>query len=472
VLFHWAGKHGVRFAGQIRLERAGKSCRTAAAPMPDPAPAAAPAPAGSSPPEATRLRELSPQQWKSGLAAWLGWLFDGLELHLYTLVATPLVVQLLHAASAADPAVKEKSAWIQAAFLVGWALGGALFGRLGDVLGRSRALALTVLTYACCTGLCALAQTWWQLMLFRFVAALGIGGEWAVGASLLAETWPRAWRPWLAAVLQTGVNIGILAGAAVVALLSLVLPPGQERWVFLAGVVPALLVFYIRRHVPEPATWQRAEESVHHRNPGAHELFRGRIVSTTVRTTLVCALGLSAWWLFMFWHPQYFRQLLAAEGVPTGEMTRLVSIAFFLVNLLAIAGNFFSGWLAHRLGNRPAIVLMFAGLGAVFLGAFAVPRGFAALAWFWCPLAGFFSGVFGLFTMYLPPLFPTLLRTTGAGFCYNIGRLAAAAASLLFGLVAPVHDFRGALLSPACLALAATLASAWLPTRSHEDEVA
>src|SRR3954463_7502658 len=91
------------------------------------------------PPEATRLSELSPQQWRSGIAAWLGWLFDGLELHLYTLVATPLVVQLLQATSAADPAVKEKSAYSQAAFLVGWAVGGAFFGRLGDILGRSRA---------------------------------------------------------------------------------------------------------------------------------------------------------------------------------------------------------------------------------------------------------------------------------------------------------------------------------------------
>src|SRR5690242_16201895 len=100
--------------------------------------------------EATRLAEISPAQWKSGIAAWLGWFFDGLELHLYTLVATPLVVQLLHAASTADPAVKEKSAYIQAAFLIGWALGGAFFGRLGDRLGRSRTLALTVLTYALC----------------------------------------------------------------------------------------------------------------------------------------------------------------------------------------------------------------------------------------------------------------------------------------------------------------------------------
>ena len=420
--------------------------------------------------EASRLRDLSPQQWRSGIAAWLGWLFDGLELHLYTLIAAPLVVQLLAVPSAAHPVVKEKSAYIQAAFLIGWAVGGAFFGRLGDLLGRSRALALTVLTYALCTGLCAFAQTWWQLMIFRFVAALGIGGEWAVGASLLAETWPRAWRPWMAAVLQTGVNLGILLGAAVVGLLTLVLPPGAERWVFLVGVVPALLVFWIRRHVPEPETWQRAEAAAGHRNPTARDLFRGPVASTTLRTTLVCALGLSAWWLFMFWHPQHFRKLLAADGVPAGETTRLISASFFLVNFLAIAGNFAAGWAARRLGNRRAIVLFFGALTVAMIGAFAVPRGFAALAWFWCPAIGFCSGVFGLFTMYLPPLFPTLLRTTGAGFCYNIGRVAAAVASLVFGLFAPVGDFRGALLWSGALALAAMLSSCWLPMRTHEDE--
>ena len=155
-----------------------------------------------------RIRDLSPHQWKTGAAAWLGWLFDGLELHLYTLVAAPLVVGLLGAASTSDPAVKEKSAYIQAAFLVGWAVGGAFFGRLGDRLGRSRTLALTILTYALCTGLCAFAQTWWELMIFRFVAALGIGGEWAVGASLLSETWPVRWRPWLAAILQSARGRG------------------------------------------------------------------------------------------------------------------------------------------------------------------------------------------------------------------------------------------------------------------------
>jgi MFS family permease len=428
----------------------------------DPAPVRAPR-------EATQLRELSPQQWRSGIAAWLGWLFDGLELHLYTLIATPLVVQLLVVPSAADPAVKEKSAYIQAAFLVGWAVGGAFFGRLGDLLGRSRALALTVLTYALCTGLCAFAQNWWQLMIFRFVAALGIGGEWAVGASLLTETWPRAWRPWMAAVLQTGVNLGILLGAAVVGILTLVLPPGSERWVFVVGVLPALLVFWIRRHVPEPETWKRAG-AAHEKKPGARELFRGAVLSTTVRTTIVCALGLSAWWMFMFWHPQHFRRLLGADGVPAGEMTRLISASFFLVNFMAIIGNFAAGFLAKRIGNRRAIVWMFAGLALAMLGAFAVPRDFGALAWMWCPAIGFFSGSFGLFTMYLPPLFPTLLRTSGAGFCYNIGRIAAAIASLVFGLFAPVGDFRGALMWSGALAVAATLFACALPVRTYEDE--
>jgi MFS family permease len=409
-----------------------------------------------------RLGEISPRQWKSGAAAWFGWLFDGLELHLYTLVATPLVVHLLGSAGHVDSAVKEKSAYIQAAFLVGWALGGAFFGRLGDRIGRSKALSLTILTYALCTGLCAAAQTWWQLMLFRFLAALGIGGEWAVGAALLAETWPTAWRPWLSAVLQTGVNLGILVAASLVALLSFLPHPPDERWVFLVGVAPALMVFWIRRQVPEPESWRRAD-SESASKPGLRDLFRGKVASVTWHTSAVCALGLSGWWLFIFWHPQHLRRLLEATGATPVQVTRSVSIAFFAVNVAAIAGNFAAGWLASRMGNRRAIILMFLGMFGAMVGAFAAPRGFAELAWFWVPLVGFFSGVWALFTMYLPPLFPTLLRTTGAGFCYNIGRLAAAAASVLFGWTAPVGDFRLALLAASALVFAAAAWTFWLP---------
>ena len=409
------------------------------------------------PAEARRLSELTPRQWRSGTAAWLGWLFDGLDMHLYTLVAAPVVLQLIGAVSNADPGVKEKSAYIQAAFLLGWALGGSFFGRLGDILGRSRALSLTILTYAICTGLCAFAQNWWQLMLFRFIAALGIGGEWAVGASLLSETWPKAWRPWIAAMLQTGVNLGILLAAITVGVLSLVLPPGSERYVFLVGVLPAFLVFWIRRHVPEPETWQRERARADER-PRARDLFRGSVAPITLRTTTTCALALSGWWLFQFWQSQHLRRLLVDAGTDAGEVTRIVSASFFVLNAMAILGNFAAGWLAKLIGNRRAIVTFLAGLGVGIVLAFIVPRGVNALAFFWFPLAGFFSGVFALFTMYLPPLFPTLLRTTGAGFCYNIGRVAAAACTIVFGLLAPVNDYREALLYAGALAL---FASAW-----------
>jgi MFS family permease len=412
--------------------------------------------------EGSGLRAITPRQWRAGGAAWLGWLFDGLDMHLYTLVATPLVVGLLGAASAASPAVTQKAAYIQAAFLVGWAVGGGIFGRLGDLLGRSRALSLTILTYAVSTGFCAFARTWEQLLVLRFVAALGIGGEWAVGASLLTETWPRSWRPWLAAILQCGVNLGILAAATVVGLMAALPHPPADRWVFLIGVAPAFLVFWIRRRVPEPEAWIAAGLPPGPK-PGISALFRGPLAALTLRTSAVCALSLAAWWLFLFWSPQHQRQLLAHRGLSPGEITQRISAAFFLMIAVSMGGNFAAGWLARILGNRRAIQGMLLGLFGAMAGAFIVPRDFSALAWRWVPLVGFFSGVFGLFTMYLPPLFPTLLRTTGSGFCYNVGRLAAAAASVLFGWTAPVDDFRRALLISSGLALAAAIGTAWLP---------
>src|SRR5262245_48657910 len=216
-------------------------------------------------------------------------------MHLYVLVAAPFVAELLSAASAKDQQVGWYSSWIQAAFLFGWALGGGFFGRVGDRLGRSRALMLTILTYALFTGLSFFAQTWWQLLIFRFLAALGIGGEWAVGASLLSETWPRRWRPWLAAVLQTAVNLGVMLAALANFLLA-----DNPRYVFLVGVVPAFVVLWIRRAVPEPEEWQGAKKRSAHDEPGFLELFRGPVRRITVLTVLVCSLALTAHWAFLF----------------------------------------------------------------------------------------------------------------------------------------------------------------------------
>src|SRR5262249_6727299 len=144
---------------------------------------------------------------------------DGLDMHLYVLVAAPFVADLLGVTSG-NPIVGEYTPWIMAAFLFGWALGCSFFGRVADRMGRSRKLVLTILAYSLFTGLSSFAQTWWQLLILRFLAALGIGGEWAVGAALLSETWPRNWRPWIAAVLQTAVNLGVMLAALAVFLLA------------------------------------------------------------------------------------------------------------------------------------------------------------------------------------------------------------------------------------------------------------
>lgn len=419
----------------------------------------------SPPAEAPRqgLRSLSPQQWKSGIAAWLGWTFDGLELHLYTLVALPFVAQLLGGLATTDPTVGRHASIIQGAFLLGWALGGGFFGRIGDRMGRARALSLTVLTYAVFTGLSFFAQSWWQLMIFRFLAALGVGGEWAVGASLLSETWPKRWRPWIAAVLQSGVNVGILMAV----LANLLMAKHEPRYLFLVGVLPALLVFWIRKAVPETDEWQAAKVRAEHHEPKLRELFHGNVLRITLWTLFVCGVSLTAHWAFMFWHAQHLRNLPEVLAMSAEARNALVSKAMYFVIASSILGNFASAWLARWIGYRATIGVVFAVYFVAMIGAYSVARDHQALLW-WFPLIGLCQGVFGLFTMYLPPLFPTLLRTTGAGFCYNIGRVVAAFGTVFFGLLAnsasaKTVDYRLALLYASFLFIPAAVAAMFMP---------
>lgn len=409
-------------------------------------------------PQPERLRDLSAQQWKSGIAAWLGWTFDGLDMHLYTLVAAPFVAELLGLTATTDPSVGRHASIIQAAFLVGWALGGGFFGRIGDRLGRSRALCLTVLTYALFTGLSFFAQSWWHLLVFRFLSALGIGGEWAVGASLLAETWPRRWRPWIAAVLQSGVNVGVLMAV----LANLIMAHQPPRFLFLVGVLPALLVLWIRRAVPEPEEWHAAKRSARNQEPMIADLFRGSVRRTTVLVMLVCAASLSAHWAFMFWHQQHLRNLPDVLAWTPAQKNTLASQAMNIVITTSILGNFAAAWIARRIGFRRTITWMCLGYFAAMTATYVVPRDHATLLW-WLAVPGFFQGLFALFTMYLPPLFPTLLRTTGAGFSYNIGRIVAAAGTIFFGLFSQVGDYRQTLLIAGFLFLPAALIACYLP---------
>ena len=410
----------------------------------------------SSTSEATGFRSLTSQQKKSGLAAWLGWMFDGLDMHIYTLVATPFVAQLL-VLPRTDKQVGEKGALINAAFLIGWALGGAFFGRIGDVMGRSRALCLTILCYAGFTGLSAISTEWWHLMVFRFLSALGIGGEWAVGASLLSETWPKRWRPWIAATLQTAVNIGVLLAC----FFGYLFENAEPRYIFLVGVFPALIVLWIRRAVPETEEWHAARAGSE-KPPGLTDLFRGKVAKTTWIVLTICGVSLTAHWTFMFWQQKYIRDLPEIRDLSSAGQNRAAVIALMVLMAGSILGNYAAAAVARAVGYRKAVVSFCLIYGVVMGLTFLEARTHSAV------LIGFFfiglcQGVFGLFTMCLPPLFPTLLRTTGAGFCYNIGRLIAAGGTVFFGLFTKVGDVRQALLYAAILFIPAAGLACWLP---------
>jgi MFS family permease len=246
----------------------------------------------------------------------------------------------------------------------------------------------------------------------------------------------------------------------------------EPRYVFLVGVLPAVLVWWIRRHVPEPEEWAlaRAQRAVRGTlSQGVGDLFRGTLRGTTLRVIGVCACSLTAWWAVLFWSPQHLRNLPELADWESARREQLVSTAFFVTIFASVFGNFFAAILARALGYRRAIVLLCAGFLVSVAGAYGVPRGWESLRW-WIPWIGFFSGVFALFTMYLPPLFPTLLRTTGAGFCYNVGRVAAAVGTVVFGLMAQVTDLRRALVAASLLFVPAILVGWGLPElRERED---
>jgi len=293
-----------------------------------------------------------------------------------------------------------------------------------------------------------------------------------VGASLLAETWPSRWRPWLAAILQTAVNTGVLLAC----FSGWALAGAAYKYIFLVGVVPALLVLWIRRAVPEPEVWAEAQRHGDGQATGVRALFAPALRRKTVIIVAICAMGLTAHWALMFWHSAHLRTMAREAGWPRERIDVLANHALYLLTIGAIIGNFLAGWLADMIGYRRAITVFFGAYFVFMMSAYGVVRDAEAVL-FWLPFIGIAQGAFALFTMCLPPLFPTLVRTTGAGFCYNVGRVFAAIGTVTFGIFAQVGtgaaaicDHRLALLYSGFLFLpAAAVTWLWLP---EEDDVA
>lgn len=378
------------------------------------------------------LWDMTRYQWVVLFAAWLGWGFDVFDGLLFNFVA-PVCVPRLLAVPAGDPAVSRVTGAITAALLIGWATGGILFGFITDRLGRSRTLLITMLTYAIATAACALADSVWTLTAFRFVAALGIGGEWAAGASLVAEVVPERRRIAAGALLYTSAPLGIFLASLVNDIFTKRIdalaaqPDLAWRLVFLSGLVPAAFALWIRRRVREPDVWQRERGAV----PQLAELFAPGLRRATLGGLAMSLVTLVTWWGTNAFLP-FVLTFLAGPNATPATAAGAITYGTTLFNVGGLVGTFGTIPLAH-LGRRPLFALYFAGGAAAIWLTFALPWDAVTRMrlLFFDGLTVF--GVVGSFSFYLPELFPVRLRGTGSGFCFNTGRYLAALGPFLVG---------------------------------------
>jgi MFS family permease len=382
---------------------------------------------------------VTPYQWLVLFVAWLGWVFDSMDSTIYALVLHPALQNLLP--HAGGPPSEAAIGWyggiIFSIFLIGWAIGGVLFGVLADRVGRTKTMVITILVYAIFTGAAALSQNWWQLALSRFVTALGIGGEWAAGAALVAEVWPEEKRTRAAGMLQSAWAAGFLIAAAV----NLAMRSYGWRPLFLVGVAPAIVALLVRLWVREPERWQKAR-AAGHGGVSLRALFSPELRRATLVGSALAFVAVFGLWGATNWTPTLVRTLPEVARHDAARQTADVSVATMMLNVGALAGYLAFGPLADRWGRRPVFALMCAGSLVMLPLTFLAPASYLHVLLL-LPVLGFFNnGIFSGFPIYLPELYPTRLRATGAGFSFNIGRVLASAGPFVTGsLVAALGSF-------------------------------
>ena len=396
-----------------------------------------------------RFLDMNGYQWTVLFAAWLGWGFDVFDGQLFNFVAPNCVPTLLGLTIGSPEAKAATLQWtgiLTSVLLVGWAIGGIVFGQVADRIGRTRTLMLTMLLYAFGTAACAFAPNIWVLMLFRFVSSLGIGGEWAAGAAMVAEVMPESRRVEAGALLYTSAPMGLFLATFVNFQIAGVYwrnaPEVSWRYVFLSGLLPAVMAFLVRIFVKEPERWKSAASSAPH--PRISELFTDKYRAITLSGFFMAMIALIMWWSCNAFIPVVSTGLAQAtaklQNLDRAATLALVEgwkkIATNYFNLGGLIGTLLTVPAAKYLGRKTMFGLYFAGSGAAILATFGLDLApeTRLVMYFFIGLTVF--GVFGSFTYYLPELFPTRLRGTGAGFCYNSGRLIAAAGPILVGSIA------------------------------------
>jgi MFS family permease len=391
-------------------------------------------------------RELSGYHWFVISVCSMGWMFDTMAQQLFNLARRPAIRDLL-GGGATDATISEQAGYATMIFMIGWAIGGIYFGVLGDRLGRAKTMMITILSYTIFTGLSVFSTRIWDFNVYRFLCGLGVGGQFAVGVSMVAEVVPDRARPYALGLVQacsaignmlaalTGIVLGQMEAAGQIA--------GQWRYLFLAGAVPAPLALVVFMKLKEPAQWLKARAEKK-RMGSFRDLFaEPRWRRNAIVGMLLAFSGVVGLWGIGFFSYDLLRPVLdqafRAQGLTgaalAGKTGTWIGITSLLQNLGCFFGVYAFTYLTHYTGRKKAFAISF--VAAMLATAFTFWRLKELSQIFWMvPLMGFAQlSLFGGYAIYLPELFPTRLRSTGTSFCYNVGRLAAAAGPLTLGLL-------------------------------------
>ena len=381
--------------------------------------------AGPAPsPSAPWYRGVTSHQKKALLSASLGWMLDGMDIMLYFMVLAELMKHFGMS--------KAMGGLMSSLTLLASAVGGILFGLVADRIGRVKALMGSILVYSVFTGACGLSGSIWQLAIFRTLLGLGMGGEWATGAALVAETWPPEKRGKAMGIVQSSWAIGYALAAIITAL---ILPKYGWRAVFFVGVLPALLTFWIQKHVEEPEIWKKAAErrKTEKKQVKLNIIFKPPYLKNTLVTTLMNAGTMFAYWGLFTWIPSYL-------GLPSGEGGMGLDIVKTSTWILVMQAGMWLGYVSFgficdKVGRKPTYIFyLFAAAAMVMI--YSSVRSNTALLLVGPFLAFFGTGYFSGFGTITAEIFPTSIRASAQGFTYNIGRGLSAAAPFTIGALA------------------------------------
>ena len=404
-------------------------------------------------------KDINEQQWKAFIAAFLGWTLDAMDLLLFTFAVTSIATVF--------NLTPVQVSFLFSATLLSSAFGGALFGIVSDYVGRVRALTYTILIYSLFSGLSAFSPNVAFLLVCRIILGLGMGGEWASGEVLVAESWPRQYRGKVIGMVQSGWAIGYILAAI---LATLIIPNFDVdlgwRILFFIGILPAFLVFYIRRHLGEPEIWKktsemRKEKKLSEKGQGftLGQIFQADLIRYTITAMVLTSFCMIAYWGLYFWVPQFLSRPISEGGVGLGPK----GFAWIIpINIGAFIGCNTFGWISDRFGRRPVFVVYLLAM-AVLIYFFGHAKDLKTVL-ILGPLVGFFgTGFYSGFGAIFSEIFPTRARGTAQGFCYNFGRGVSLFAPPLVGLVAGQYGYGPSLVTVSVFAVAAAIVVLTLP---------